>query len=227
MATADEHGFPIRAAQADILGGWARSAGGAGDGTEQLRAGLATYLGTGAELDHPYYLGLLGDALGVAEGHGQGLEVVEQAIELVGTGRPFYYLPELHRLRGDLLARDRRRAGQAADAYELAMELAAENGARSPELRAAAAAAASSRGRGPSGPMIGCGSCTAASRRASPPPICGRPRAWSGRLAPGPRAQVTVTAAQTMLSPARWPGRSAASASSRMGRASGGWRAPP
>jgi predicted ATPase len=138
MATADEHGFPIRAAQADILGGWARSAAGAGDGTEQLRGGLATYLGTGAELDHPYYLGLLGDALGVAGDTAQGLEVVEQAIELVGAGRPFYYLPELHRLRGDLLARDPRRAGQAAEAYELAMELAAGTGARSPELRAAA-----------------------------------------------------------------------------------------
>jgi DNA-binding winged helix-turn-helix (wHTH) protein/predicted ATPase len=138
MATAGEHGFPIRAAQADILGGWARSAGGAGDGVEQLRGGLATYLGTGAELDHPYYLGLLGDALGAAGDTAQGLDVVEQAIELVGTARPFYYLPELHRLRGDLLARDRRRAGQAAEAYDLAMELAAGHGARSPELRAAA-----------------------------------------------------------------------------------------
>ena len=46
--------------------------------------------------------------------------------------------PELHRLRGDLLARDPRRAGQAAEAYDLAMELAAGHGARSPELRAAA-----------------------------------------------------------------------------------------
>jgi DNA-binding winged helix-turn-helix (wHTH) protein/tetratricopeptide (TPR) repeat protein len=138
MATAGEHGFPIRAAQADILGGWARVASGAGDGVEQLREGLATYLSTGAELDHPYYLGLLGDALAATGDAARGLEVVEQAIELVGTARPFYYLPELHRLRGDLLARDRRRAGQAADAYDLAMELAAGHGARSPELRAAA-----------------------------------------------------------------------------------------
>ena len=46
--------------------------------------------------------------------------------------------PELHRLRGDLLARDPRRAGQAAEAYDLAMERAAGHGARSPELRAAA-----------------------------------------------------------------------------------------
>ncbi|HEX2375510.1 MAG TPA: AAA family ATPase [Actinomycetota bacterium] len=138
MATAGEHGFPIRAAQAAILGGWARAVTGAGDGVEQLRGGLAAYLATGAELDHPYYLGLLGDALAAGGGAAEGLEVVEQAIRMVGTARPFYYLPELHRLRGDLLALDGRRAGPAAEAYGQAMELAAGHGARSPELRAAA-----------------------------------------------------------------------------------------
>jgi predicted ATPase len=139
LAAATEHGFPIRAAQAAILGGWARAVtAGAGDGVAQLRAGLAGYLATGAELDHPYYLGLLGEALAATDaGPAEGLAVVEEAIELVGTDRPFYYLPELHRLRGDLLARDGRGPAQAADAYVLAMEIAAGYGNRSPELRAA------------------------------------------------------------------------------------------
>ena len=88
-------------------------------------------------LDHPYYLGLLGDALAATAGPGQGLAVIDEAIELVGTARPFYYLPELHRLRGDLLARDGRRVGQAAEAYGRAMEIAAGHGSRSAELRAA------------------------------------------------------------------------------------------
>jgi tetratricopeptide (TPR) repeat protein len=139
LATATDHGFPIRAAQAAILGGWARAVTGTGgDGVDRLRAGLAGYLATGAELDHPYYLGLLGEALAATDaGPGRGLAVVDQAIELVGTARPFYYLPELHRLRGDLLARDGRRVGQAAEAYGRAMELAAGHGSRSAELRAA------------------------------------------------------------------------------------------
>lgn len=55
---------------------------------------------------------------------------------MVGTARPFYYQPELHRLRGDLLAHDPRRTGQAAEAYAHAIRLAAAHGARSPELRA-------------------------------------------------------------------------------------------
>ena len=137
-ATATAHGFPIRAAQAAILGGWARAAAGDGDGPAELRAGLDAYLATGAELDHPYYLGLLGDAVGRTAPAEAGLAVLEEAIELVGTARPFYYLPELHRLRGDLLARDGR-AAVAAEAYGLGMEIAAGHGTRSAELRAAVA----------------------------------------------------------------------------------------
>jgi predicted ATPase len=137
-ATAATHGFSIRAAQAAIFGGWARAAAGDGDGdgVDELRAGLDAYLATGAELDHPYYLGLLGDAVARTAGLAEGLAVLEEAVELVGTARPFYYLPELHRLRGDLLAADGRPA-EAADAYRRAMELAAGHGTRSAELRAA------------------------------------------------------------------------------------------
>jgi DNA-binding winged helix-turn-helix (wHTH) protein/predicted ATPase len=137
IATASEHGFPIRSAQASILRGWARTALGAGDGLAELRAGLAAYLATGAELDHPYYLGLLGDALASTAGADHGLAVLDEAIGMVGATRPFYYLAELHRLRGDLLARDRDRTDQAARAYDLAVEIAAGQAARSPQLRAA------------------------------------------------------------------------------------------
>jgi predicted RNA polymerase sigma factor len=136
VATAATHGFSIRAAQAAIFGGWARVAAGDGDGVDELRAGLDAYLATGAELDHPYYLGLLGDAVARTAGPAEGLAVLEEAVELVGTARPFYYLPELHRLRGDLLAADGRPA-EDADAYRRAMELAAGHGTRSAELRAA------------------------------------------------------------------------------------------
>ena len=136
-ATASEHGFVIRAVQAAIFGGWALAVTGAdAAGVERLRAGLAGYLATGAELDHPYYLGLLGEALAATAGPPEGLVVVEEAIRMVaGTGRPFYYLPELHRIRGDLLARQRR-GDEAADAYRRAIEVAAGHGAMSPELRA-------------------------------------------------------------------------------------------
>ena len=137
LATASEHGFPIRVAQATIFGGWALAVtGGDGAGVEQLRAGLAGYLATGAELDHPYYLGLLAEGLAATAASAEGLVVVEEAIRMVGTERPFYYLPELHRIHGDLLA-GAGRADQADEAYGQAMELAAGHGSRSAELRAA------------------------------------------------------------------------------------------
>ena len=137
LATASEHGFPIRVAQATIFGGWALAVtGGDGAGVEQLRAGLAGYLATGAELDHPYYLGLLAEGLAATAASAEGLVVVEEAIRMVGTERPFYYLPELHRIHGDLLA-GAGQADQAAEAYGQAMELAAGHGSRSAELRAA------------------------------------------------------------------------------------------
>jgi predicted ATPase len=63
--------------------------------------------------------------------------VLDEAIAMVGAARPFYYLPELHRLRGDLLARDGRRDAEAAEAYGRAIEIAAGHGTRSPQLRAA------------------------------------------------------------------------------------------
>jgi predicted ATPase len=103
---------------------------------ERLRAGLAAYLATGAELDHPYYLGLLGEARAATAGPAAALVMVDEAIAMVGTERPFYYLPELHRLRGDLLASDGR-ATEAARAYRRAMQIAAGHGSRSAELRAA------------------------------------------------------------------------------------------
>ena len=71
-----------------------------------------------------HHLGLLGEALATSGHPEEGLAVVEEAIRTAGTARPFYYQPELHRLRGDLLARGPRQTGQAAQAYGRAVELA-------------------------------------------------------------------------------------------------------
>ena len=102
---------------------WRRRRGGAAPG----RAGRVP--GHRRELDHPYYLGLLAEALGATAASAEGLVVVEEAIRMVGTERPFYYLPELHRIHGDLLA-GAGQADQADEAYGQAMELAAGHGSQ-------------------------------------------------------------------------------------------------
>ena len=153
---------------------------------DELRAGLDAYLATGAELDHPYYLGLLGDAVARTAGPAEGLAVLEEAVELVGTARPFYYLPELHRLRGDLLAADGR-PGEAADAYRRATA----PGRPSCGRPSACAACPSRHGRRE--PWPSCGGSTTSSRRGSAPPTCWPPGpCWrranrAGAGGPGPR----------------------------------------
>ena len=187
MATASEHGFPIRVAQATIFGGWALAVtGGDGAGVEQLRAGLAGYLATGAELDHPYYLGLLAEGLAATAGRAEGLVVVEEAIRMVGTERPFYYLPELHRIRGDLLARAGQ-ADQAAEAYGQAMELAAGHGSQVGRAAGGPAPLPPARRHPAARPTApACGGSTTSSRRGSAPPTCWPPRRCWRAASPGP-----------------------------------------
>ena len=104
----------------------------------QLQAGLAGYLATGAELDHPYYLGLLAEAVAAtAAGPVEGLAVVDEAIELVGTAGRSTTCPSSTASVATCWPGHGRRAAQAAEAYGRAMEIAAGYGTRSAELRAA------------------------------------------------------------------------------------------
>jgi predicted ATPase len=117
LEVAAEHGFPFRGAQATIVRGWAL-----GDAGE-LRAGLTAYRATGAEMEVPYYLGMLAEILGGDE----GLAVVDEALAASGTW-PFFFQAELHRVRGDLL----RDPADAAGAYRAALAIA--TGQRAPSL---------------------------------------------------------------------------------------------
>jgi predicted ATPase len=128
IATATEHGFPIRLLQATILRGWALGA------ADVLRGGLEAYRATGAEMEVPYYLGLLAESLGSSGLTDQGLTAVDQALGMVGASYPFFYEAELHRLRGDLLLGRHDRG--AAEAYRLAVDVATRQQARSLALRA-------------------------------------------------------------------------------------------
>jgi hypothetical protein len=189
-ATAATHGFPIRAAQAAIFGGWARAA--AGDGVDELRAGLDAYLATGAELDHPYYLGLLGDAVARTAGPAEGLAVLEEAVELVGTARPSTTCPSC--------------TGSAATCWPptaapprpptptggpLGSRPGTAPGRPSCGRPSACAACPSRHGRRE--PWPSCGGSTTSSRRGSAPPTCWPPGpCWrranrAGAGGPGPR----------------------------------------
>jgi hypothetical protein len=89
----------------------------------------------GAEMEVPYYLGMLADVV-----HGdESLAALDEALGIVGAS-PFFYLAELHRLRGDRVRGDLldgRDAGGAVAACHLAWDVAARQGAAGLMVRAA------------------------------------------------------------------------------------------
>lgn len=83
----------------------------------------------------PYLLGLLSDARIKAGQPSEAMEAVDEAISLVETTGERFYSAELHRLRGELLARIDRRDEAEAE-LNRAVKIAAEQGAVSLERRA-------------------------------------------------------------------------------------------
>src|SRR6516162_8883386 len=139
LAFATEQVFPFLAAQAMVFRGWALVELGQGNrGLAQVRAGLAAYRGTGAELESSHWLGLLADACldtGEAE---EGLRTIAEALGHVAQTGIVYYEAELHRLEGELRLRlDPRDEQRAEMSFHRALEIARQQQAKSWELRAA------------------------------------------------------------------------------------------
>jgi predicted ATPase len=122
---------------ATILHGWALAAEGAhADGVAELERGLALSRETGASMDDPYYLALLGDACMRAGRLDEAWLAVEDGLSRAPTGRRFFFESDLHRLAGELLLRLGRREESEARLRH-ALELARGQGSPSLELRAA------------------------------------------------------------------------------------------
>ena len=98
---------------------------------------LPAWQGSGAETTSSYFLS------GLAEGHRaagqdeQALQAVAQGLDHAQRLGEHWYDAELHRLRGELLARSEHAREQAAAEFQRAIEVARSQGARLFELRAA------------------------------------------------------------------------------------------
>jgi len=107
VVLAADQGFGYRVATGTILRGWALTRlGRHQEGLAELRRGLAAYQETGAQMERPYYLALLAEALGEAGQPADGLTAIDEGLALIPPGRSFFYEAELHRLRGSLLQAD-------------------------------------------------------------------------------------------------------------------------
>jgi predicted ATPase len=69
-------------------------------------------------LMHPEFLGALAEGLAGLERLGEALATVDQALRKADAGGERYYVPELHRIKGELLLRAEASALAAAECFE-------------------------------------------------------------------------------------------------------------
>src|SRR6266851_8400360 len=84
MTIAEKEGVPLFESWARVEKGWALAhMGQAEQGVAQIREGLAMASAAGAEMWHPYNLAQLADACGKADRIDDGLEAIEEALDVV------------------------------------------------------------------------------------------------------------------------------------------------
>ena len=135
---ASEHGFPLWEAWGRMMQAKARiDAGEPAEGLDALRAGLARYEATGAEMGKTLFLALVAEAC-LALGRGEeGVAAVEEGFAYAERSGERAFLPDLQRLRGELLLLSTPHDDDAAQACFLeALATARRQSAKSWELRA-------------------------------------------------------------------------------------------
>jgi DNA-binding winged helix-turn-helix (wHTH) protein/predicted ATPase len=133
-----EHGFPYYLAWAEVLRGWSRAArGDTSQGLAEVSRGIdALQAKAGARLS--YYRALLAEVCGWSGQPEEGLKALTQAFNDVRKTDESWWEPELHRLRGVLLASEIcGRSVEAEECFQKAIEAARRQQAKSLELRAA------------------------------------------------------------------------------------------
>ena len=104
IALSTEHGFLQVLAGGTILRGCALAGQGqVEEGIAQMRQGLDAYRSTGAEMERPHYLALLGEACGKAGQVAEGLAAIEEALALTQESGARWYEAEVYRVKGELV----------------------------------------------------------------------------------------------------------------------------
>jgi predicted ATPase len=138
IARSTEHGFIEFSVEATILHGWAmvqqeRHV----EGLAQMLEGLAAYGALGQELFRPYFLCLVAEAYIETSRLDDGLGAVTEALAAADRHGDRHYQAEMHRLKGELLLRqDASKIAEAKSCFQLAIEIARSQNAKSLEQRA-------------------------------------------------------------------------------------------
>jgi predicted ATPase len=138
IALSAEHGFPQFLAWATTLRGSAMTElGRTEEGIAQLQEGLASSRAAWAELWRPYFLCFLAEACKETGRLDEGLGALTKALAVADEHEIGFSKAEIYRLKGELLLKqnDSNRA-EAQSSFELAIEVARTQSAKSLELRA-------------------------------------------------------------------------------------------
>ena len=139
IALCEQYLLPLLHSQGTFQLGWALAElGDLDQGIARMRDGLAAISATGAEMGSPYYVALLGEALGKAGKPDAGLQELDRALAIASRHGGNFQLSEILRLKGELLQMlSKSRLGDATACYREAIEVADKQGAKLPKLRAA------------------------------------------------------------------------------------------
>jgi predicted ATPase len=139
MELANARGFPQILSLASTIHGRALvEAGDIERGIPQTEQGIATRKAIDVRVARPFELTLLAEAYGVANRNDEGLQVLAEALDFANNTGEGFYLPEVHRLKGELLLQhDHGAAEQAASCFCQALDAARRQQSKPLELRAA------------------------------------------------------------------------------------------
>jgi predicted ATPase len=134
-----EHGFTALTTLSAFIRAWARSEyDGSPDRVAEMHQALADTRASRVETYEATYLTLLGERLAGAQQADAGLNLIEDALVLVGHEGRRWYEADVHRMKGELLLkRDATATKLAEECFRSALEIARRQGAKSFELRAA------------------------------------------------------------------------------------------
>src|SRR5512132_2289111 len=146
LRLAREHGLPMRLADGSFYHGWARWCAGDGDGEAAMREGLALW----NEMHYRLFAPLTGTLLAECEveaGRAEvGLATLDARLAAIEQTGERWFDAEVHRVRGELLLKQRRPDVAAAQsAFMRAIEIARSQQTRIFELRASLSLASSIR----------------------------------------------------------------------------------
>lgn len=135
IALCTEYGFTQLLAVGAIVHGWALAMQGQHeDGIRQMREGMAAVRNTGTEIGRSRYLAALAEVYGEIGQAGNGLPLLNEALQEVERTGERFYEAELYRLAGELSLR--LSVSSPEESFRKAIDIARRQKAKSLELRA-------------------------------------------------------------------------------------------